>query len=248
MPSRRSTSPSAVAERCGLAGEHAIGALDERDFAAEAAHDLRQLDAGRSRRPRRAAGGGPPSFRSPRGCVQTPSSSRRPGTGGMNGSAPLASTTCSAVWRTPSTRRRRCRRAARSAQESRCPGPASQRTCPASEYLDTMKSRQASAAWTSTSAWPPLRRAPDGLTRSQQRLGRNARPVGALASDEFALDNRDAQAPFGQRAGAVLAGRAAAEHDDVVVAAGAVVGASRHSIDVAVGTAGRIEVRAAPGR
>ena len=35
--------------------------------------------------------------------VQIPSSSRRPGTGGTTGSAPFARTTCSAVWRTPST-------------------------------------------------------------------------------------------------------------------------------------------------
>ena len=43
--------------------------------------------------------------------VQTPSSSRRPGTGGTTGSAPFARTTWSAVWRTPST--------------STTPGPAS---------------------------------------------------------------------------------------------------------------------------
>src|SRR5487761_1165714 len=34
---------------------------------------------------------------------QTPSSSRRPGTGGTIGSEPVATTTCSAVWRTPPT-------------------------------------------------------------------------------------------------------------------------------------------------
>ena len=41
---------------------------------------------------------------------------------------------------------------------------------------------------------------------------------GALAADELALDDGDAQAAFGERAGAVLARRAAAEDDDVVVA------------------------------
>ena len=56
-----------------------------------------------------------------------------------------------------------------------------------------------------------------GFTRAQQRLGRDARPVGALAADELAFDDGDAQAALGQRAGAVLAGRAGAEDDDVVV-------------------------------
>ena len=59
----------------------------------------------------------------------------------------------------------------------------------------------------------------DGLARPQQRLGRDARPVGALAADQLALDDRHAQAALGQRAGGVLAGRAAADHDHVVVAA-----------------------------
>ena len=58
-----------------------------------------------------------------------------------------------------------------------------------------------------------------GLARPQQRLGRDARPVRALAADELALDERHAQAALGQRAGAVLARRAAADDDDVVVAA-----------------------------
>ena len=83
-----------------------------------------------------------------------------------------------------------------------------------------MKSRQASAASTSTSA--RRRRVARGvhrLARPQQRLGRDARPVRALAADQLALDERDAQPALGQRAGAVLAGRAAAEHDDVVVVA-----------------------------
>ena len=56
------------------------------------------------------------------------------------------------------------------------------------------------------------------LARTQQRLGRDARPVRALAADQLALDDGDAQAALGQRAGAVLARRAAAEHDHVVVA------------------------------
>ena len=83
-----------------------------------------------------------------------------------------------------------------------------------------MKSRQASAASTSTSrARRRLARGVHRLAGAQQRLGRDARPVGALAADQLALDERDAQAALGQRAGAVLARRAAAEDDDVVVGA-----------------------------
>src|SRR5262249_40192666 len=44
-------------------------------------------------------------------------------------------------------------------------------------------------------------------------------PVRALAPHELALDERDAQTALGQRTRAVLSGRAAAEHDHVVVAA-----------------------------
>jgi hypothetical protein len=43
----------------------------------------------------------------------------------------------------------------------------------------------------------------DGLAGAKQRLRRDARPLGALASHELALDERDTQATFGQRAGAV---------------------------------------------
>jgi hypothetical protein len=56
------------------------------------------------------------------------------------------------------------------------------------------------------------------LARAQQRLGRDARPVRALAAHELALHQRDAKAAFGQRGGAVLPGRAAADDDHVVAA------------------------------
>ena len=55
------------------------------------------------------------------------------------------------------------------------------------------------------------------LAGTQQRLRRDAGPVRALAADELALDERDAQAALGERAGAVLARRAAADDDHVVV-------------------------------
>ena len=83
-----------------------------------------------------------------------------------------------------------------------------------------MKSRQASAAVdVDLRGRRRFVRGVHGLARAQQRLGRDARPVGALAADQLALDHRDAQAALGERAGAVLARRAAADDDDVVVAA-----------------------------
>jgi hypothetical protein len=60
---------------------------------------------------------------------------------------------------------------------------------------ETMKSRQASAASTSSRAALAAsfaRRARP--RRAQQRLRRDARPVRALAADQLALDERDAQA------------------------------------------------------
>ena len=63
-----------------------------------------------------------------------------------------------------------------------------------------------------------LARSLHGLPRPEQRLGGDARPVGALAADQLALDDRDPQTALGKLAGAVLARRAAAEHDHVIVA------------------------------
>jgi len=57
------------------------------------------------------------------------------------------------------------------------------------------------------------------LARAQQRLRRDARPIGALAPDQLPLHEADAQAAFRERGGAVLARRAAADDNDVVVAA-----------------------------
>ena len=55
------------------------------------------------------------------------------------------------------------------------------------------------------------------LGGAQQRLGRHARVVGALAADELALDERDPGVGLeaAQRAGEGLAGRAAADDEDV---------------------------------
>ena len=56
------------------------------------------------------------------------------------------------------------------------------------------------------------------LPGAQQRLGRDARPVGTLAADQLAFDDGDPQSTVGQLARAVLARRAGAQHDDVVAA------------------------------
>ena len=69
------------------------------------------------------------------------------------------------------------------------------------------------------------------LAGAQQRLRRDARPVGALAGDQLALDDRDPQAAVGELAGAVLAGRPAADDDDVVV--GSLIARSRGAVDLA---------------
>jgi hypothetical protein len=57
------------------------------------------------------------------------------------------------------------------------------------------------------------------FARAQQRLGRNTGPIGALASHQIPFDECDPQTACRQRSGAMLAGRAAAEDDHVVVTA-----------------------------
>ena len=59
----------------------------------------------------------------------------------------------------------------------------------------------------------------DRLARPQQRLRRDARPVGAFAPDEITFDDRDLRPSGGERAGAVLPRRSRAQHDDVEVRA-----------------------------
>src|SRR4029079_10838623 len=60
-----------------------------------------------------------------------------------------------------------------------------------------------------------LVRAMRRLAWTQQRFGWNARVVRALAANQLALDDCDAQAAFGERTRAMFAGCAAAEDDDV---------------------------------
>jgi hypothetical protein len=51
---------------------------------------------------------------------------------------------------------------------------------------------------------------------AQQRLGRHAGPVGALAADEFVFDDGDAEAALYGPVGDVLAGGSRADHDHVI--------------------------------
>ena len=73
--------------------------------------------------------------------VHTPSSSRRPGTGGMTGSEPVATTMCRAVCAVPSTSTTPGPARTPVPRSRSMPLPASQATCPASVWLPTMKSR-----------------------------------------------------------------------------------------------------------
>ena len=173
-----------------------------------------------ARRRGRAAGAGRPSSRSPRGSSRRRRARAGPGSAARSASAPVATTTWSAVWRTPST--------------STAPVPASRplprsRSMPSSGQpallagVGVVRDHEVAPGErrldVDLGGRRRLVRGVHGLARAQQRLRRDARPVRALAADELALDERDAQPALGERAGAVLARRAAAEDDDVVVAA-----------------------------
>ena len=94
MPSAASASPSASPSGRGSRGEHVVRALDERHRGAHARERLRHLDAhgpaAEHEQPARDLGRAPVASR----FVQTPSSSRRPGIGGITGSEPVAITMC----------------------------------------------------------------------------------------------------------------------------------------------------------
>ena len=218
MPSRRRTSasasPSGAGSRARTCGPPSTSATSP----------PRRRTAWASSTPT----GPPPSTSSRRGTlriavasrlVQRPSRSRSPGIGGMKGSAPFASTTCAAVWRTPSTS------TAPGAGEPA--GPAQQRDAllgqPAllprvrvvGDHEVAVRERGVDVDLGGRRRLP---RRVHGLARPQQRLRRDARPVRALAADQLPLDDGDAEPALGERAGAVLPGRPAAQDDDVVVA------------------------------
>ena len=96
MPSRRRTSPSASPSGRGSRGSTCLA--PSTSVASPPSRRTACAISTPPARPRaRVVDGGRPSCRSLRGCVQMPSRSRRPGTGGMIGSEPVAMTTCSAV-------------------------------------------------------------------------------------------------------------------------------------------------------
>ena len=192
-----------LAQRRGLAGEHVSAP------STSATSPPRRRTACAISTPT----GPPPSTSSRRGTafmpvasrlVQMPSSSRRPGIGGMIGSAPLARTTCRRCGARRRPRPRRSRRAGPAAQQvdAVVGQPAllagvgvvgDHEVAPGERGLDVdLRGRRRVA------------RAVHRLARPQQRLGRDARPVGALAADQLALDDGDAQPALGERAGAVL--------------------------------------------
>src|SRR5262249_22644096 len=152
--------------------------------------------------------------------VQMPARSRSPGIGGVAGSGAGAPTTRPAGLRKPVT--------------SPPPRPPQPPPPPHTTTPGAAAPRPPAAAgeYGAHKDAPPRkrslhvdRRARGGvvcgvrrLARAQQSLRRDARPVGALAADEFALDQRHAQPALGERAGTVLARRTAADDDDVVIA------------------------------
>ena len=206
-----------LAQRLRLAGQHTLGTLDQHHLAAETADGLRQLHpdppAAEHEQParHRLHAGRLAARPHPVELAQAPD--RRDDRLGAGGEHDVRRS-CSGRRRPP---RRRGRRAGRCRAAGRClvGQPA---LLAGVGVVGDHEVAPASAASTSTSAVAPRRARLDGLARPQQRLGRDARPVGALAADQLALHHRHPQAALGQRAGGVLAGRAAADHDHVIVA------------------------------
>ena len=141
--------------------------------------------------------------------VHTPSSSRRPATGGMTGSEPVASTTCRAVCRAPLTSTTPGP-ASRPVPRSRSmPSPASQRDLPGvgvvrdhvvavgqgRGHVDLGGARRLDAPRA-----PPRRDAAGSWTGCRRSTSTRRRPA--------ALDHGHLQPAVGQLARAVLAGRA----------------------------------------
>ncbi len=207
-----------VAERRRLAGEDARAALDERDLAAEAADGLGELDAdGAAAEHEQPARDAPHRGRlavGPQAVEVAQSGDRRDeGVGAV--------------------REHHLRgRVARAADLHRAgagepAGPAQERDAllgqPAllprvrvvGDHEVAVRERGVDVDLGGRRRLP---RRVHGLARPQQRLRRDARPVRALAPDELPLDDGDAEPALGERSGAVLPGRPAAQDDDVVVA------------------------------
>ena len=176
------------APRVALHAEHELDAVTAQDLAERLAQRCRLVRQqvvrrGRRARPRlrvdarpapsrrrrdphrgRAAGAGPRSSRSPPGSSTRRPARADPGSAAAIGSAPVATTTWSAVWRTPPTSTTPVPASRPSPRSRSMPRSVSHCSAPASVWFDTMKSRQASAAATSTSRSRP-RRSPRGRPR-----------------------------------------------------------------------------------
>ena len=208
-----------LAQRRGLAGQHAVGALDEHRLAAETAHDLRHLDARRAAaQHEQAARDGLHARRlagAPHALELTQSRDR----GHDRIRAGRHDDVLRGVPDAVDLDHAGAGQPARAAQQVDAPlrQPAllagvgvvrDHEVPPGQRGLDV-----------DLGARPGVARALHRLARAQQGLGRDARPVGALAADQLSLDDGDAQSARRQRRGAVLAGGAAAEDDHVVVIA-----------------------------
>ena len=217
MPSRRSSSPSASPSGAGsrastwLAPSTRVTSPPRRRTAWAIS----------------APTGPPPRIRSRRGTsfmpvtsrlVHTPSSSRRPGTGGITGSAPLARIDVpGGVPRAVHLDHAGPGQPAGTAQEvdpvvrqpALLPGVGVVRD---HEVPPGQRGRHVHLGVARGLPRPVHR-----LAGPQQRLGRDAGVVRALAAGQLALHDGDPQPALGQLARAVLAGRPGAQHDHVVV-------------------------------
>ncbi|HET6774236.1 MAG TPA: hypothetical protein VFH36_13050 [Acidimicrobiales bacterium] len=206
------------AQRRGLAGEHVVGAVRDGDLAAEAAHGLRHLDADRpGAEHEQAAGDGSHAGRLAAAPEAVELAQTRDGRHDRIGTI-RQHDVLGGVAHPVDLDHARPGEPARAAQQvdARPRQPAllagvgvvrDHEVTPPQRGLDVDLGVRRGVA-----------RGMHRLAGAQQGLGRDARPVGALAPDQLTLDDRDTQSTLGQRAGAVLARRAAAEDDDVVVA------------------------------
>ena len=113
--------------------------------------------------------------------------------GGTKGSAPVATTTCSAVWHVPSTSTRARPGEPAHAPHRRDGAPICQpfflsRIGIAGHHVVPPVERRLHVH---LSAGADVAGALDRLPRTQEGLGRDARPVGALAADQLPLDDGD---------------------------------------------------------
>ena len=207
-----------IAERRRLAGQDVRAALDDRDLAAEAAHGLRQLDADRpaaehEQPPRHGLHAGRLAVRPDAVELAQPRHGRHERVGAVRQDDVLRGVTAAVDLDGAGARQR----AAPPDQvdpvlgePALLPGVGVVRdheVAPRERCLDVDRRRRGGVV-----------RGVRRLAGPQERLRRDAGPVRALAADQLALDERHAKTAFGERPGAVLTGRAAADHDHVVVA------------------------------